>query len=152
TAGFPPQVADRGGFDEIVQQLVQIDAITDASNLYSYARPSLRHPTLEVRPCDVLTHVEDAVVIAGLVRGMAATAVGTAGMSLGNQPAVLDAAMWRAARFGLDEQLVDPVFVRLRPAAEVVEHLLDWARPGLEMHGDVDQVEAGVRTILERGN
>lgn len=151
TAGFPPLVADRAGFDEIVAQLVQCDAITDASNLYWYARPSLNHPTLEIRPADTMTDLDDTVTVAGLIRGMAATAVATAGFAARNEPALLDAAMWRAARFGLTEQLVDPVFVRVRPAAEVVEHLLDWARPGLELHGDVDQVESGVHRILERG-
>ncbi len=151
TAGFPPQVADRDEFDDVVRQLVQCDAITDASNLYWYARPSLHHPTLEIRPADTMTDPADTVALAGLVRGMAATTLATAGFEARNHPALLDAAMWRAARFGLSEQLVDPVFVRLRPAADVVEHLLDWARPGLELHGDVEQVESGIRAIVERG-
>jgi glutamate---cysteine ligase / carboxylate-amine ligase len=151
TAGFPPLVADRDGFDAIVAQLVQCDAIADASHLYWYARPSLNHPTLEVRPADTMTDLEDTVALTGLIRGMAATALATAGFEARNEPALLDAAMWRAARFGLTEQLIDPVFVRVRPAVEVVEHLLDWARPGLELHGDAELVEGGVRRILERG-
>ncbi|QGG94754.1 carboxylate-amine ligase [Actinomarinicola tropica] len=151
TAGFPPVVEDRAAFDRTVEQLVQVDAITDASNLYWYARPSLRHPTLEVRPCDTMTELDDVVAVSGLIRGMAATALGSAGISVPHERSVLDAAMWRAARFGLEEQLVDPLFVRLRPAAEVVEHLLDWARPGLEQHADAERVEEGTRRIVERG-
>ena len=52
--------------------------------------------------------------------------------------------MWRAARYGLEGQLVSPRTWRPAPAIEVVDELLEHVREGLEAHGDWDRVSEGV--------
>jgi len=155
TSGMPPRLSSVAEYDSLVEGLQTIDAIEDATFLYWYVRPSSRYPTLEFRPCDVCLSVEDTVVLAGLIRALAWTCAVEA--VEGAEPVLprrelLDAAMWRAARYGLDGALVGAEATRTHPAATVLGQLLAFVRPGLEAHGDVEEVTTGVATILRRGN
>ena len=95
------------------------------------------------------------MAVAGLCRALAWTCVNEV---LEGQPRdhqrqeILEAAMWRAGRYGLEGTLVSPGAGMTRPAAVVVAELLDHLRPGLEAHGDWSEVSATVADILARGN
>jgi glutamate---cysteine ligase / carboxylate-amine ligase len=155
TAGMPPNLGSADDFDLLVKELQALEAIEDATFLYWYIRPSVRYPTLEFRACDVCATADDAVVAAGLIRALAWTC---AQAELDGRPGddrkqeVLEAAMWRAARYGLDGTLVSPGSAAPRPAPEVVAELLDHVRPGLEAHGDWDAISDGVARIIKGGN
>ena len=155
TCGMPPALADRAAYDALVRDLEAIGAIEDASYLYWYARPSQQFPTVEFRAADVCLGVDEAVAIAALSRALAWTAAAEAqaGRSWhGEAPATLDAAMWRASRYGLGSSLVSPSARARRPAAMVVAEFLDHVGTGLEVHGDAGEVGELVATILARGN
>ena len=155
TSGMPPSLPSFGEFQELVGQLTSIDAIEDPTFLYWYVRPSVRFPTVEFRSCDVCLVVEDTVAVAGLVRALAWTCARDAleGRADPNLPTeVMEAAMWRASRYGLGAHLVSPTAMVTRPAGEVVAELLGHLREGLEAHGDWDEVSGLVGTILRRGN
>jgi carboxylate-amine ligase len=155
TAGAPEPFASRADYDALVKELVSTGAIDGASRLYWDARPSAKYPTLEVRVADVCTSVDDAVLVAGLVRGLVATCADDA---LGGapvpelRPELLRAAKWRAARFGLDAELIDLDARRAAPATDVVNALLEAARPGLEAHDDWPVVSELLAQVLGRGN
>ncbi|HEX3539352.1 MAG TPA: glutamate--cysteine ligase [Acidimicrobiales bacterium] len=151
TCGMPPPLTTRAEFDELVQQLEAIDAVEDSTFLYWYVRPSARFPTLEFRPGDVCLTIDDAVALAGLVRALAWTALGESD-DVPPSGAVLDAAMWRASRYGLAGSLVSPRGLAVRPAVEVVGELLDHVGAGLEAHGDTAEVSELVGAIMARGN
>jgi carboxylate-amine ligase len=154
TAGVPPLLGGRARFDDLVAELAAIGAIDEPASLYWYLRPSMRFPTIEFRICDVLLRVEDAAAIAAMIRAVAWTArrealAGTPVPAASTE--ALDAAIWRAGRYGLDERLVHPLERRLAPAREVVSTLLGHARDGLAAHDDVDRVVAAVERILRDG-
>lgn len=155
TSGMPPDLADRRAYDDLVRSLEEVDAIEDPTFLYWYARPSARYPTLEVRLCDVLPDVSEAVAMAGLIRSLAWTC---AEQERRGQPAVMpsqevmEASTWRAARYGLGGTLVSPITQRAEPAATVIGELLDVVADGLELHGDTERVVASVKRTIERGN
>lgn len=154
TAGMPPDIASRGQYDALVEQLVGAGAIPDATHLYWFARPSARFPTLEFRIFDVGLCVDDALAVAGLIRGLAWVCAGDAVMGSPREAhnrSLLDAAVWRAARFGLSDTLIHPMTATPEPAADVVQAVLDLARPGLEAHGDWDEVSGLVHRILVDG-
>ena len=154
TAGMPPDLGTRQQYDELVEELESAEAIADATHIYWYARPSARFPTLEFRICDVCLCVDDALAIAGLVRGLAWVCAGDAVVGspiLPTTPSVLDAAVWQAARFGLSDALIHPETCRPESAPAVVRTLLEVARPGLEAHGDEEQVTELVARLLTDG-
>jgi carboxylate-amine ligase len=155
TSGMPPQLRSAAAYDDLVSQLQSIDAIEDPTFLYWYVRPSGRFPTLEFRACDVCLRVEDAVALAGLIRALAWTCAKEA---IEERPylspplELLDSAMWRAGRYGLDSTLVSPSAIATRPAADVVGELLAHVAEGLDVHGDTGGVRRRVDAILQRGN
>ncbi|MFD0381954.1 glutamate-cysteine ligase family protein [Streptomyces stramineus] len=74
-AGPPPAFADGPDYDRRVADLVSSGAIADTGQIYWQARLSEHYPTIEVRCFDVQLTVEDAVMFAGIVRALVATAL-----------------------------------------------------------------------------
>lgn len=155
TAGIPPPFRDRRDYDELIHTLEAIDAIEDPTYLYWQVRPSNRYPTLEFRVLDVCLEVDHAVALAGLVRALAWTARRDveAGMPADlPHTEVIEAATWRAARYGLEGLLVSPRTLTVRPAAAVVEELVAQVGEGLAAHGDGDEVGRLLDRLLVEGN
>src|SRR3712207_1538455 len=65
--------ADAAAYHRLVQQLLATETIIDTGMVYFDARLSERWPTVEVRVADVALRAEDAVTLAGLVRGLVET-------------------------------------------------------------------------------
>jgi carboxylate-amine ligase len=150
---MPPRLDDYESFERLVATLRDIEAIDETSSLYWHVRPSAKLPTLEFRVTDTFLRVEDAVTIAGLVRALTMTALGSSGDGRNGPPmAVLDTALWRASRYGLDGTLVDPQAAALRPAHEVIATLIHEVTPALHDAGDFQRVTEGIDRILTDGN
>ena len=60
-------------------------------------------------------------------------------------------ATWRAARWGMEDRLVDPLTGELAGAWELVDDLLDQLAPALGESGDQAFVREGLARIRERG-
>jgi YbdK family carboxylate-amine ligase len=131
--GTPDVFGSRKAYDELVADLVETGMIDDASHLYWDVRPSIRFPTLEIRVADTCPSL----------RGEAPPAL---------RAEVVRGARWRAARFGLEDRLLDTREHRLRPAGEVVRNLLGRLRDDLEDLGDWDEVSALAEQALARGS
>jgi carboxylate-amine ligase len=155
TSGMPPRLESAEEFDRLVEELVAMEAIEDATFIYWYVRPSVRWPTVEFRMCDVCLDVDTTVAIAGLARALAWTCRRDALESrpepdMGRE--ALAAAMWRAARYGLDDMLVSPAARAPRPVPDVIDELLEYIKEGLDAHGDRDEVTSLVQRVLDIGN
>src|SRR5438046_5346890 len=129
--------------------------ICDAGMIYFDVRPSAHLPTLELRICDSCPAVEDVVLLAGLFRALviretAAEHDGRPPVPV--RPGLLEAATWRAARSGLEGDLVDPVTAAPVPARQLIRQLLADLRPALETTGDWDQVTDLTESALARGS
>ena len=155
TAGPTASFRDEDEYDDLVHDLVSIGAAADDAMIYFDARLSRKYPTIEIRVCDVCARAEDAVVIAALCRALVETAVRRSGDGLARlRPELLRGASWRAARYGMSGELADLTGprVRLRPAWDVVDALLEHAGPALDDAGDQAMATDGLRRIRERGN
>src|SRR5439155_17270549 len=123
TTGTPGVFSSRAEFDELVEAMTATGAIDQPARIYWSVRPSAKYPTLEFRVADVCTSVDDAVLIAGLVRALTRRCAedATGGRPYPEvRPELLRPAMWRAARHGLTDRLVDLDRLRLAPAAAAV--------------------------------
>ncbi|WP_328930910.1 MULTISPECIES: glutamate--cysteine ligase [unclassified Streptomyces] len=151
--GVPPHFASVSDYQESIDALVASSVISDTGQLYWHARLSERYPTVEVRCMDVQLRVDDAAMLAGIVRALAATALrdhqdGVTGQKV--RPEILQAAMWHAARHGLSSTLLD---TRGRPASagDVLCELVEHITPALEEHGDTRHVEPLISRLLREG-
>jgi carboxylate-amine ligase len=154
SAGPTDQFADAAAYHRLVDDVLATDTMLDTGQVYFDARLSEKWPTVEVRTADVVLDVEDAVTVAGLVRGLVETAARDA--CAGTPPPdvsteVLRLSAWRAARSGLTGDLVHPRTGRPAPADDVLGDLLDHVRPALADAGDEKRVEDGLTAVLRRG-
>jgi carboxylate-amine ligase len=136
-------------YDRTVAGLVGSGAALDDAGLYLDARLSASYPTVEIRVADVCPHVEDAVTLAGLCRALVTTAASgalPADHELSARVEIVRAAMWRAARYGVEGELWHPVRAELVPAWELVDDLVSTLEPDLD-----DSVRSGLDEIRRRG-
>ncbi|MFF7244539.1 glutamate--cysteine ligase [Embleya sp. NPDC008237] len=154
-SGIPPLFADANDYDRRVDDLLDVGALRDRAAIYWQARLSERFPTVEVRAMDVQLRVDDAMLLAGIVRALITTAVAEdeAGAALSTPaPELLASAQWHAARYGLDDALIDPRVPRRVPAADLIGRLMDHIRPALREAGDEPRVTALVDRLLAEGS
>jgi glutamate---cysteine ligase / carboxylate-amine ligase len=151
--GAPPVFASVDEYDARAEALLATGAIRDRGQLYWHVRLSHHEPTVETRVADVQLDAATATALAGLVRGLAATALAAPAVPVAEQvPAeVLRAATWTAARRGLDDGLVDPRSGTGAPAAVVVRGLLEHVADALDGLGERELVEARVERLLAGG-
>jgi carboxylate-amine ligase len=155
TAGPPELFASRAEYDGVVDGLVASGVILDLGMVYLDVRPSAQFDTLEFRVADVCLTVDEAVLLTGLTRALARTAVEAAERGEPPPPVrqeLLRVAHWRAARSGLRGPLVDVRAAAPVPAADLVAALVAHVRSALEAHGDLDEVAALLAQTLGRGN
>jgi glutamate---cysteine ligase / carboxylate-amine ligase len=110
---MPQAFASRAEYDRLVETLMATGSVREPTKLYWDVRPSARQETLEFRVADVCMGVDEAVMVAGLARACHDAAA----RGDGPRPELLRAAKWRAARHGLDADLVDAPAGRARPAS-----------------------------------
>lgn len=154
SAGPNELFADAADYHRVIEAVLATDTVLDSGMVYFDARVSDKWPTVEVRAADVALRVEDAVTLAGLVRGLVETAAREARAGSPPPPVraeVLRVAAWRAGRSGLTGDLVHPHTGAPVPAARVVADLLDHVRPALADAGDEQQVSEGLAVLLDRG-
>jgi carboxylate-amine ligase len=154
SAGPTEIVADAAEYHRLIDDVLATDTVLDSGMVYADARLSEKWPTVEVRTADVALRVEDAVTLAGVVRGLVETAAREArdGTPPPAVPAqILRLAAWRAGRSGLTGDLVHPRTGTPAAAADVVTALLDHVRPALADAGDEPRVTDGLAALLRRG-
>jgi carboxylate-amine ligase len=155
TAGATELFGDVAGYQRVSAQLLASGAALDVGMLYFDARLSGRYPTVEVRVADVSPYADDAAVIAALTRALVTTAA--ADWAEGRPPVavrseLLRAAKWKAARWGLQGELIDPLSAEPVPAWALIDALLERIAGALSAAGDTRLVETGLSAIRDRGN
>jgi carboxylate-amine ligase len=155
TAGPFPRIRTAREYDELVRGLIDSGVISDSRMIYFDVRPSTHLPTVELRVCDACPRVDDVVLVAALFRALVLRA--WADVALDRPFAVpptplVRAATWRAARYGLEGDLVDLHDGRSHPVRVVVHRLLHALRPQLAEAGDWDTVRALAEEALRGGS
>src|SRR5258707_5615417 len=141
--GVPELFRNKEEFDAYVAALVKAGVMQDASYVWWSMRPSLKHPTLELRAPDCPTLVDDSIAIAALWRSLALRL--TRNPSLHRdidavKRAIVVENKWRAQRYG-----VHGTFVGDHGAISVA----DFTNQVIEETA-VDAEALGCRTEMER--
>jgi carboxylate-amine ligase len=153
--GPPPTFKSYQDYQELVQSLIQTGVIQDATTIYWDIRVSDKYPTIEFRVMDICLTVDEAVMIAGLIRGLVLTCfteIKHQKLQTLVHPELLKTAHWHAARYGLDSDLIDVIEKRSLPATKLVNKFLTYIRPALEELGDWEEISSLVQKSLTDGN
>lgn len=154
-SGPPPFFSSRTDHDAFIQALVTSKGIEDVTRIYWDIRLPERYDTIEFRVMDVCLTVDETVMLAGLIRALVRTCHEEARR---NTPVpnvraeLLRVANWRAARYGLEEDLVDVLAECTIPASELIGRFMTFLRPALEAEGDWEDISRLVARTLSNGN
>lgn len=153
-SGVPPLFGSARVYADRLARLVASGVLIDPSQTFWLVRPSPTVPTVEFRVADVAIDVDGALLQAALCRALVRTALGD--LDRGRPAPKLDeqvsaAAVWSAARYGVDGPAVHPFTARRVPAGALVAELVDTVRPALRETGDLTTVEVLLRRLRASG-
>jgi len=154
SAGPVELFGDVAGYERAVGQMISCGAAMDPGMVYLDARLSRAYPTVELRIADVCASVADAVLVAGLCRGLVETAArewAAGGDAPQVRLEVLRGAAWRAARSGVSGDLVDTLSATTAPAGHLVDRLFEHIGPALDSYGDLEPLRVEAARVLEEG-
>ena len=155
-SGPPPRFRDYADYAEVVGQLERSGCIPDYTSIWWDIRLHPRLGTVEIRICDAVTRVEDAVSIAAYCQALVKklSEQYDAGEEIPSYHRILTSEnKWLAARYGLEAPVMDLASGRRNriPVARLVRRTLDEISPHARELGSDRELE-GVREILSRGS
>jgi glutamate---cysteine ligase / carboxylate-amine ligase len=155
-SGPPPTFRDYAEYAEVVGQLEKTGCIADYTHIWWDIRPHPRLGTVEVRICDAVTRLEDAVAIAAYVQSLVKllSEKHAAGEEIPKYHRILTTEnKWLAGRYGLEAPIMDLATGRRNriPVAQLVRRTLKEIEPHARELGAERELE-GIREILARGN
>jgi carboxylate-amine ligase len=151
--GLPPRLDSWYEFQRMVQQLVDAEAIEDATKLWWDLRPSARYPTLESRIHDVCTRVEDAVTIAAITQCLYSMLLRLKRQNRRVRiypTALVNENRWRAIRYGIDRGMIDFGEGCVKPMDVLVDEMIALIAEDAEALGCRDEIEHA-RDIVRDG-
>ncbi|WP_083826475.1 carboxylate-amine ligase [Hoyosella subflava] len=154
-SGLPPEFRSATHYDETVDALVDAGLLEDGHTCFWLARLSDRYPTIEIRASDVGLTADDSVLQAALGRALVMTALSD--LEKGHPPPTInpmwgDAAVWTAARHGLEGPALDPFTGRKITVSEYTTMLLDKTTDALCEAGDYYAVRTLLAALKKRGS
>lgn len=153
-AGLPPWCGSAQEYTRQVSRLVDLGVLVDDRMTFWLARPSPRYPTVEVRVADTGRSADDAILQAVLTRALVRRAIRD--LAAGREGSRIDvqvgaAAVWSAARYGLEGTGIDVIAETSVPARKLLASLLAAVADDLDELGDRGRADALVARILQAG-
>jgi glutamate---cysteine ligase / carboxylate-amine ligase len=155
-SGPPPRFRDYADYAEVVGQLEKTGTIADYTNIWWDIRLHPKWGTVEVRICDAVTRVEDAVALAAYCQALVKlwSERYDKGLEIPSYHRILTSEnKWLAARYGLEAPVMDLATGRRNrvPVAQLVRRTLRDIEPHAAELGSEREL-AGIREILAHGN
>ena len=153
TAGLPYPLADWASYERYVDDLVRTGVIEDHSEVRWDIRPSPRWGTVEVRVCDGVSTAAEIAAIGALVQCLVewmSTRLDEGHTLTVLQPWYVRENKWRAARYGLDAEVITDVAGTERLVTDDLRDLLTTLAPIAERLGCAAELQ-GVRKTLDGG-
>jgi len=155
-SGPPPRFRDYADYAEVVGQLEKTGCIADYTHIWWDIRLHPRLGTVEIRICDAVTRVEDAVALAAYCQALVKHYCERyeSGKEIPSYHRILTTEnKWLAARYGLEAPVMDLATGRRNrvPVAQLIRRTLRDIESHARELGSERELE-GVRDILARGN
>ena len=155
-SGVPPRFADYAEYAEVIGQLERTGCIADYTRIWWDVRVHARLGTIELRICDAVTNVDDAVAIAAYYQALVKHYCEQfeSGKRLAGHHRILCVEnKFLAARHGLDAPVMDLASGSSErvPVSQLVRRTLAELEPHARELGSERELE-GIAEILSRGN
>jgi carboxylate-amine ligase len=147
-SGVPRAMRDFSDFCEMSGLLARAADVPDYTYFWWKLRPHPRLGTVEIRALDAQTSLSDTAALVALVHCLARDAA-ESDPGLEPAPELIEEGMFRAARFGVQGRLPDPVG-RPRPVADILDETLARVEPRAHELGCADEL-ALLPELLRRG-
>ena len=151
--GIPDYFNSVGEFDSYVNLLIKTGCIDNGKKIWWDVRPHHVYPTLEFRICDIPTKVDETIAIAALFQALTAKLYKLYRQNMGfrlYRRALIEENKWRAARYGLDGNLIDFGKREEVPLRKLIVELLDFIDDVVDELGSREEINY-VHKILENG-
>ena len=150
---IPDTYSSWSEFENFVNLLIKTNCIDNAKKIWWDIRPHPFFSTLEFRVCDIPMRLEETIALAALMQATVAKLYRlhshNQGFRMYGRSLIMEN-KWRAARYGLDAELVDLATDRSRPAREAVAELVGHAAPAAERLGCSRELEGLTRGTADR--
>lgn len=153
-SGFPEVFESWNDWTEMLDDLAATGMVTDPTRIWWDLRPSSRHPTLELRVCDICTSMEDGLTIAALYQSILAYLCQLRRQNEQRRHyrhLLIRENKWRAQRYGVEAEMADFGKRIVLPLPDLIDELVELLRPFAEKLGCMAEVEHA-RTIARRGS
>jgi carboxylate-amine ligase len=151
--GLPELFRTNADYENFVSALVGAGIMPDASYIWWALRPSLRHPTLELRVADSCTRLQDAVAIAALfrclVRALDRDASRNADFDRVGRAITVEN-KWHAQRHGVAAIFIEPFRRVAMPVASWLEEVLALVAEDADALGCTQEI-GRLREIVSTG-
>ena len=140
-------------WQDLLDVLAETGLVTDPTFIWWDIRPSVKHPTLELRITDICTDIEHALTVAALYQSLLHHLWR---LRARNQSwrtyrrILLEENKWRAQRWGIEAELADFGAGCLKPMTGLVDELVDLLRDDARELGCLTEVQAA-KKIVSRG-
>lgn len=160
TAGLPEQLSDWAEFERFMTTLISASAISTIREVWWDIRPHPDFGTIELRMCDGLSTMREIAAMAALSQCLVSwlDERGDAGEVLAPPSEwVLRQNKWRAARYGLDAELIVDVEGACRPITDTITELVSALGPtarrldcATELEAVLEMMEVGPSYVRQR--
>jgi carboxylate-amine ligase len=132
TAGLPHQLADWDEFETYMTTLVSSKAISSIREVWWDIRPHPVFGTIEFRICDGLPRLREVAAVAALSQCLVSWMDGLVDRGYGlpmPRTWIVRENKWKAARYGMDAEIIVDEDGTLRPVREALEDLVTELTP-----------------------
>jgi len=155
-SGPPPRFTSYAEYAEVVGQLEKTGCIADYTHIWWDIRPHPRLGTVEVRICDAVSELSDAIAITAYVQALVKhfSERSEAGEEIPTYHRILtNENKWLAGRYGLEAPIMDLATGKRNriPVAQLIRRTLKEIEPHARELGTERELE-GIRDILAKGN
>jgi carboxylate-amine ligase len=153
STGLPPRLENWSEFEQFMTSLINAGTISTIREVWWDIRPHPNFGTVELRMCDAMPTMTETCALAALAQSAVERydELLDRGYRLpADRDWVLRENKWRAARYGLDADLVVDESGRTRPIAELIAEAVEELAPFARRMGCVDELES-IGGILASG-
>jgi glutamate---cysteine ligase / carboxylate-amine ligase len=153
TAGLPPQLAGWSEFEMFLDALIRAGSISTVREVWWDVRPHPGFGTVELRMCDGIPSLDEVTAVTALAQCLVTwfDDLIDEGAQVPMKPSwVVRENKWRAARFGLDADLIVDRQGNTRPLRDDINELVAQLQPYAERLGCTEELSSITR-IMEQG-